>query len=323
MAAITSAKRPAYTWQSAGSKRSPRRSTTVVKKSRLARWAMAGLALSASARMLLRSSAGQGLPARHQASNSVAEVFTNQQLQLLKGDFRYHFLVCDQGVGQGRTALAFSLRGHCSYSFQHDLAGVLRILLKVGDDLGDSDRIVLVMPAIVISHHGHCDVAYLRLTGELRFLEVGHADDVHPPTTVHIGFGFRREGRPFHAQICAALFRCDGVLSAGCVDHICEMRTNRIGKADVGYQALSEKSRDASAGTIEELIGNHEIQRLVLFLHGSNGAKGDDTLHPELFEAVNVGPEVKLRGGDPMAAPVAGEKGHIPSPEPAQDVVVR
>src|SRR5260370_13372777 len=101
------------------------------------------------------------------------------------------------------------------------------------------------------------------------------------------------------------------------------MRANRIGKANVGYQAFSEKSRDASAGTIKELIGNHKIQRLVLFLHGSNGAKGDDTLHPELFEAVNVGPEVKLRGSDPMPAPLAGEKRPLLSFQPGPDVVFR
>jgi hypothetical protein len=40
-----------------------------------------------------------------------------------------------------------------------------------------------------------------------------------------------------------------------------QLRADGIGEADVRHQAFAEKSGDAAAGAVEELIGDHEIER--------------------------------------------------------------
>ena len=50
------------------------------------------------------------------------------------------------------------------------------------------------------------------------------------------------------------------------LDHSREFSAYRIGKSDVRHHSAAEKSIDAMPGAIEELVGDHEIQRLVLFL---------------------------------------------------------
>ncbi len=61
---------------------------------------------------------------------------------------------------------------------------------EVGDDVGDGDGVVGGMPAIVIGDHGDGDVTDFGFAGELGLLQVGHADDVHAPASIEIGFGF-------------------------------------------------------------------------------------------------------------------------------------
>ena len=58
--------------------------------------------------------------------------------------------------------------------------------------------------------------------------------------------------------------------------------------------AVPEKCRNTATSTVEELIRNHELERLVFFLQGSHGADGKNTLNPELFHAINVGAEIQL-----------------------------
>ena len=56
--------------------------------------------------------------------------------------------------------------------------------------------------------------------------------------------------------------------------------------------AVAEKSIHAMAGAIEELVGDHEIQRLVFFLQRSHGGNGNDALDAQLLEAVNIGAKI-------------------------------
>ena len=84
--------------------------------------------------------------------------------------------------------------------------GVRGILRQHSQDVGYLHRVMLRMPAIVVRHHRHGNVADFGLARELGFLQVRHADDVHAPGTVDVRFRFRREGRAFHAQVRAAAF---------------------------------------------------------------------------------------------------------------------
>ena len=100
-------------------------------------------------------------------------------------------------------------------------------------------------------------------------------------------------------------------------------RTNGIGEADVRHQAFAEKRRDAPAGAVEELIGNDEIERTMLFLERADRAQRDDALHAERFHAVDVGAKVELRGRRAMAASVPRQERDLFPGERAHHIVVR
>ncbi len=102
-----------------------------------------------------------------------------------------------------------------------------------------------------------------------------------------------------------------------------QLRADGIGEADVRDQAFAEERGDAAAGAVEELIGNDEIERPVLFLERADRAERDDALDAERLHAVDVGAEVQLRRRDAMAAAVAREEGDLSPGQRAEDVVVR
>ena len=62
---------------------------------------------------------------------------------------------------------------------------------------------------------------------------------------------------------------------------------------------------------IDELVGNHEIRRLVLFLERADGRDRENPLDAKLFEGVDVGTEVQFRGQNAMAASMAREKSDL------------
>ena len=74
-------------------------------------------------------------------------------------------------------------------------------------------------------------------------------------------------------------------------------------EADVRDQAVAEKCRDAPARAVDELIGNHEIQRLVLFLERAHRAERKNALHAQRFHAPDVGAEIQLRWREAMPRP--------------------
>ena len=59
---------------------------------------------------------------------------------------------------------------------------------------------------------------------------------------------------------------------------------------------------------IDELVGDNEIGWLVLFLQGANCRDGENALHSEFLEGVDIGPEVQLRREDAVTATVAREE---------------
>src|ERR1700732_1246748 len=103
------------------------------------------------------SRSGEGEPAR-QCSNSSfasesAEVFSNQQLQFFPGGLRDGLAIGYQGVGQRRSTLAFARGWHAGDTGGHNFARVVGILAQVREDIGNSHRVVLFVPAIVVGDH--------------------------------------------------------------------------------------------------------------------------------------------------------------------------
>src|ERR1700733_9183520 len=160
------------------------------------------------------------------------------------------------------------------------------------------------VPAIVISNHGDGDVTDLSFAGQFGFLQVGHADNVHAPTAINIGLCFGRELRSFHAQISAAALAGHRRRLAGSLDHLRELRADRIGKSNVSYDTFSKKSIDAMTCAVEELIGDYEVQRLMFFLQRTDGRHGDNPFDAQLFEPINVGAKIQFGGKNTMAASV-------------------
>jgi hypothetical protein len=46
-----------------------------------------------------------------------------------------------------------------------------------------------------------------------------------------------------------------------------------VSEADVRHETVAEERADAPASAIEELIGNHEIERLVVLAQAADGAR--------------------------------------------------
>jgi hypothetical protein len=65
------------------------------------------------------------------------------------------------------------------------------------------------------------------------------------------------------------------------------------------------------ARAVEELIGEDEIERPMLFLERADRAERNNALDAQRFHGVDVGAEVQLRGRDAMPAPVPRQKRHL------------
>ena len=61
-------------------------------------------------------------------------------------------------------------------------------------------------------------------------------------------------------------------------------------------------------GAIEKLIGNHKIQRLMLFLQRAHGRYRHDALDTQLLEAVNIRAKIQFAGQNSVSAAVARQE---------------
>jgi hypothetical protein len=86
----------------------------------------------------------------------------------------------------------------------------------------------------------------------------------------------------------------------------------------VAHNAFAEEGGDAMKGAVDELVGNHKVGGLVLFLQRADGRDGENALDAELLECVDVGAEVQLRGQNAMAAPMPRQKRHLAALQLAQ-----
>src|SRR6185437_12169375 len=99
-----------------------------------------------------------------------------------------------------------------------------------------------------------------------------------------------------------------------------QLKANRVGETDMRYQAIAEESGGAAIGTVKKLIGDHEVEGPVFFFQRADGAERDYPFDAELFEAVNVGAEIKLGWRDAMTLAVSRQKCDLLSGEVANDV---
>ena len=122
------------------------------------------------------------------------------------------------------------------------------------------------VPAIVVCHHGNRDITDFCFARQLRLLQVGHANHIHAQPAIHIRFRPSGKLGPFHTEISSTMSAGHANLLARSLDHSHQLPAYRISKSDVRHDSSAEKSIDAIARAVEELIRNYKIQRLVLFL---------------------------------------------------------
>ena len=90
-----------------------------------------------------------------------------------------------------------------------ELLGLVGVGEQYLDHILHGDGVVVRMPAVIIGDHGRRHVADLGFPRQLGFLQIRHADHVHPPAPIYVRFGLGREGRPLHAQVGSAAMAAD------------------------------------------------------------------------------------------------------------------
>ncbi len=180
------------------------------------------------------------LPTSSRSRSLVAAGTASGRVMMAVASARAHSQV--RAIGSRSTALAMTC---CAVS---------RVLHQVRHDHLDRHRVVVRMPAVVVGDERERRVADLRFARELRFLQVGHADDVEACRAVEVRLGDRRELRPFHADVgAAAMHRRAGASRPRPTRRRSSGRQNGMREPDVRHQAVAEKRADPAARAIEEL----------------------------------------------------------------------
>ncbi len=114
------------------------------------------------------------------------------------------------------------------------------------------------MPDVVIRYQAEGGIADLGLAAELRLGGPSHADNVTAPRTVGPGLGNGRERRTIDTDISSAGMHPEAQAFSGLVKNAGKSRADRLGEADMGDDAFSEKRMDAIC-PVEELIGHDHV----------------------------------------------------------------
>src|SRR5437870_9945322 len=148
------------------------------------------------------------------------------------------------------------------------------------------------MPAVIVSDHRDRDVTNFRFARQLRLLQIGHPYHVHAPRTVQIRFCFGGKLRAFHAEISSAALADDFGLLTCLANNFRKLRANGIGEGDMRDNAVAEESIHTVASTVHKLVGDDELQWLMLFLQRPDGRNGKNSLNAKLLETVDIRSEV-------------------------------
>src|SRR5581483_11019609 len=74
---------------------------------------------------------------------------------------------------------------------------------------------------------------------------------------------------------------------------------------------------------INELIGNYEVGRLVLFLQRAHSGDRENTLDPKLLQAQDIRAKVQLAGKNPMPPAMPRQKRHLAPFQSSENIGVR
>src|SRR5213594_31969 len=238
------------------------------------------------------------------------EILPDQQVEAPPGGVRKGGGTRDHGVLEQVLTLARALgadRG--DDATEHVLRG-RDVLEQVRDDRLDAHRRMRLVPDVVVSGQRERGVAELGLAGQLRLRHVRHADHVHAPRAVHARLGACRELWSLDAHVGAAAVHAAARRPRGLVQHVAELTADRIGHPDVGDDALAEEGRHAPLREVDELAGNHQVERPDVLLHAADGGHRHDALDTERLQAPDVGAEVQLRRRQAVAATMARQEDH-------------
>ena len=166
------------------------------------------------------------------------------------------------------------------------------------------------MPAVIIGNQGQSDITDFRFSGQFRFLQIGHPDDVHAPTTIDFRFCNRGKCRTFHTQIGPPQFHRNACFRSSFDNLLRKMRADRVGKTDMNHQALSKKGRNSSPSPIKKLVWEDDIKWFMFLFQGSDCTRRDNPLHSNFLHGINIGSEVELRRQDPVPFAMPCQKGH-------------
>src|ERR1700722_711523 len=118
------------------------------------------------------------------------------------------------------------------------------------------NRLVVVLPTIIICHQANCHKRDFRFAGKFCFRQVGHADYIEPHFSMELGLSSSRESWAVHIDVSSAVMHAatDGLSRFCC--NCSQFATYRITKGDVGYDTLAKKCTGSSlTGSIKELRG--------------------------------------------------------------------
>lgn len=101
--------------------------------------------------------------------------------------------------------------------------------------------------------------------------------------------------------------------AASLLGDIGQCGANGMGKGDVRDHFFVEECGNPSSSAVEELVWQHEVQRLEFLAEGADSAEREDILDTELFESMDVGAKIEIGGHDAVAATMPGQEGHLPS----------
>src|SRR6202040_2884186 len=124
--------------------------------------------------------------------------------------------------------------------------------------------------------------------------QIGHPDDVHSPRAIEVRLRSRRELRPLDADVNAALVNARTAFARRLAREGRDAGTDRIGEADVADDAIAEKRIRAMPRSIDELMRKEDVGRVIVLFHRSDGARGENRVHAERLEAVDVRPEIEV-----------------------------
>ena len=171
--------------------------------------------------------------------------------------------------------------------------------------------IMIVVPAIVIGHHGDDGVRQLGLARQLGFGHRGHADHAAAPGAIEIAFGAGGELRAFHADIGAAFAVADLLFPRRQGQRAGQARADRMGHRHMGDKAGAEEAFLAGEGAVDELVGHHEGAGRQFLFQRAAGRDRDHIGDADALQGVDIGAVIDAGGGLDMAAAMARQEHHV------------